>query len=121
MSKASKVIATFKVPGFHNWPDAPDGERYLRASHRHLFTFRIEVDVSHADRDVEFHVLLAHAKARIVSRLYDATNDVHGYDFGAQSCEHLAQGLHDRLSSQFPSISAIEVWEDDECGARLEF
>ena len=50
------VIATVQVVGYHKWADAPEEVRYLSNHHRHLFTVRAEFDVTHDDRDVEFHI-----------------------------------------------------------------
>jgi hypothetical protein len=48
------VYCTFRIPGFHNWPDAPEGMSFLRKEHRHEFHFKITVEVEHDNREIEF-------------------------------------------------------------------
>lgn len=113
------VIATIKVPGFHAWLNAPPPVEYLGQEHRHVFTIRCEVEVRHGDRDVEFHMLQGWMR--------DATKDAfglrgdHDIHFGGRSCETIATELHLQLFEAGIHCSAIEVWEDDENGARVEF
>lgn len=114
-----KIICTFKVVGFHNWPQAPQKVSYLKARHRHLFKFRVEHCVSTGDRDVEFHSISASAQ-RCLEEMYEASYIEDGYDFGDRSCETIAMELVGELRHIGYSPSAIEVWEDDEHGARVE-
>jgi hypothetical protein len=44
----------------------------------------------------------------------------HGIEFGRSSCEMIARNLRVLMSYDF-NPSAIEVWEDDENGARIEW
>lgn len=114
-------IAVVRVHGFHAWPDAPGPVGYLAARHRHLFTVRVEFGVQHGDRAVEFHL----AQAAILDALRKAwpcsSSAVPEFEFGASSCEHIAENLEVFLSRDFAIPSAIEVWEDDESGGRVEF
>lgn len=114
-SPICRVIVTLRRAGFHHWPGAPDNERHLADRHRHQFTFRAEFGVKHGDREVEFHA----AQAMMIEALMLFEWSVHGIEFGARSCEQIAVALHDALSALEPC--AIEVWEDDEHGARLEW
>lgn len=49
------ITTTFE--GFHHWPDAPEKYAYLRNSHRHIFHVRLEVEVKHTNRELEFIAL----------------------------------------------------------------
>lgn len=49
-----EIFCTFRVPGFHHWPDSPERYSYLRAVHRHEFWFKVYFAVSHTDRHIEF-------------------------------------------------------------------
>lgn len=113
------VIATFRMVGFHRWKDAPEPVAYLRDSHRHEFKYRVEVEVTHGDRDIEFHLLKRHCLLTL--RLMYPFSHTDELDFGERSCEHLAQELHASLTRDNYRVAAIEVWEDSECGARLTF
>jgi len=112
------VIATFTEAGFHCWPEAPQEVLYLGALHRHDFAFRVEVTVGHSDRESEFHILRRQAKEALAA-LYK--RDAHGLAFGRRSCEMIAEELRGRLLADGTELSAVEVWEDRECGARVEW
>jgi hypothetical protein len=43
------------APASHRWADAAGERAYLAERYRHLFHFRVELDVGHDDREVEFH------------------------------------------------------------------
>lgn len=106
-----RVCATIRAVAFHHWPGAPDDVRYLASRHRHLLTVRCWVDVSHPDRDVEFHTLQRELRAALAG-MYPSGQ--HGeLELGARSCEHVAIDLLARL----PSAAEVEVWEDDENGS----
>lgn len=119
-SQASKtrVIVTHRAPGFHCWPDAPVGCEHLRKEHRHEFRYRVEWVVTHDDRDIEFH--LAQADLRNLVTDHGA---LLGKRWGTASCEQIAKWLYDNLQYQCNLLppNAIEVWEDGENGARVEF
>jgi hypothetical protein len=108
------VIVTVRVPGFHAWPNAPGAVRYLAHRHRHLFTVRAEFDVVNCDREVEFHIAQGWVRDA-VDTLAPKT------DFKAMSCESIAIALHMVMADKRRRTSAIEVWEDDENGSRVEF
>ena len=111
------VSATVRVPGFHQWPAAPEPVQYLRAKHRHMFTMRAEFDVTHDERDVEFHMAQGW--------LQEALRKCYGeapHDFASSSCETIAHVLAQHLVDDGrPAPCAFEVHEDDENGARVQF
>lgn len=114
------VLVTLREPGFHRWSSAPvdRGFDHLRQRHRHLFTIRVEWLVSDADRQVEFHQ--AQAWVREAMAAFPCTEL--GYEFGDRSCETIATELAAMISSvRRAGPSAVEVWEDDECGGRVEW
>jgi len=127
----ARAVVLLRVVGFHAWPDAPADVEHLRARHRHLFTLRVECAVRHSERDVEFHRLQRAVKHMLLDYYsrhatlpanapHDAiqTRPDDEFEFGARSCETIAQEIVERLYD-WP-ITAVEVWEDDECGARVE-
>lgn len=103
-----RVIATARFEGFHCWPDAPDEVAFLRDRHRHVFHVRAEKAVTHSDRDVEF-VLLGRAVKAFCEGLAGSA------EVESWSCEHWAEALIERFD-----LTACEVWEDGENGARVE-
>lgn len=108
-----RIIVTAARPGFHAWPGAPESHRYLASRHRHLFTFRVEFEVGHDDRDLEFHNELSRLQAWLDTR--PASPD--GIEWDARSCEAVAR----LVGGAMPHATAVEVWEDGEHGARVEF
>ncbi len=54
MQSKDFIWVTFRKEGIHKYPDAPEGVEFLRHPHRHIFHFRVELEVMHDDRDVEF-------------------------------------------------------------------
>ncbi len=108
------VIVTLRVFGQHNWPDAPYKRGYLQFVHPHQFTFVVTRTVTDSNREVEFHDLRDQVSAE-VRRLGLRIRDNDCIDFGWQSCEMLAEGLLSRIDA-----SAVEVWEDEDCGARVQ-
>lgn len=102
------VWATAQLEGWHRWPDAHPERYYLAARHRHLFGFRVEVAVGHADRAVEFH---------------DLRDLIVGWwvpEQGRRSCEAIADGLWSHLELNHRlTVVAITVDEDGQNGATI--
>lgn len=111
MNQKMMIFVTFEVPGIHSYPDAPEEVSYLRYPHRHLFKFKVGVEVGHDNREIEFHIFKNWCTSQFTSGLYDLNN---------KSCEMIARDLAARIRDKWATESAeIEVWEDDECGARM--
>ncbi len=113
------VISTFTLNGFHAWDGAPSELTYLSMRHRHEFRFRIECRVGHDDRQVEFHQLQRAAR-RHIDALYPHGGNGGELEFGSRSCEMIAREVLECLTKNGWTLSAVEVWEDGECGARVE-
>lgn len=107
----TRIFVTFTRTGFHRWPDAPLLRAYLAAPHRHVFHFRVELDVHHDNREIEFHDLLDTCTAVI---------DDYGEDWDSCSCEAIARRLLADVQDQYPGTSPlVTVSEDGECGATV--
>lgn len=105
------IFVKFALPGIHCYPDAPDDVSYLRSPHRHMFHFKVGVNVTHANRDIEFHQFLNWCKSQYT------TNTL---ELSYKSCEMIAQELSTLIFKDYKVDKCIiEVWEDDECGAVL--
>lgn len=103
-----RVFATTRFEGFHRWPAAPEEVAFLRDLHRHVFHVRVEVEVQHDDRDVEFILLGRRVKGEVQAIL--ATQDT-----SCWSCERWARELVQRLD-----LCRCEVSEDGENGSVVE-
>ncbi len=107
------IFVTFQKEGIHRYPDAPDGVEFLKHPHRHMFHFRVTVEVFHDDRDIEFILF-----KRELEALYTA-GTMH---IDHKSCEMLAQDLIDYISAKYTNRDiAVEVSEDGENGATLTY
>lgn len=81
------IICKVSVPGYHNWPDAPEEVSFLRDRHRHVFEIACKIPVNHDDRDKEI-ILTENAIRSFLLEDYGA-QDGHIY-LGSMSCERLA-------------------------------
>ena len=118
-----KIWVTFRKEGIHKYPAAATdpalatGDEYdvsfLATAHRHMFHFRVWIDVWHNDRDLEFIQF-----KRWLENLYrDATLNL---DY--KSCEMMADDLYDQIAARYPDRAIwIDVSEDGENGASIQY
>ena len=113
MIEQTSIWVTFQKEGIHCYPDAPEEVAYLRQPHRHVFHFKVKTEVFHDDRELEFHMLKNELQA-----LY--TDDILKLDY--LSCEMMARELAEYIKSKNPDRNFyVDVSEDGECGARIEW
>jgi hypothetical protein len=115
------IWVTFRKEGVHKYPAALDdpklatGDEYdvsfLGYPHRHIFHFRVAIEVFHDDRDIEFIQF-----KRWLENLYK--EDVVQLDY--KSCEMIAEDLYKEISTRYPGrFVEIEVSEDGENGCTI--
>jgi hypothetical protein len=126
VEKANKKIwVTFTKEGIHCYPAAATdpklatGDQYdvsfLASPHRHIFHFRVWIDVLHNDRDIEFIQF-----KRWLEGLYSGSSSVLQLDY--KSCEMIADDLYLQIASKYPNHSVwIEVSEDGENGCYIRY
>ena len=126
MDKAKRQIwVTWQKEGIHKYPAAATdpalatGDEYdvsfLASPHRHIFHFRVWIDVFHNDRDVEFIQF-----KRWCESLYSGHGAVLSLDY--KSCEMMADDLYIQIASRYPGrVVHIEVSEDGENGALIKY
>lgn len=105
------IFVTFQKEGIHCWPDAVSmpGVEFLANPHRHMFHFRVEIQVYHDDREIEFILF-----KRELEKLY--TDETLQLDY--KSCEMLAAELAKYIIDHYPGRKLkIEISEDGENGA----
>ena len=113
----SMIWVTFIREGIHKYPAALEdpklatGDEYdvsfLGHPHRHIFHFRVWIEVKHNDRDIEFIQF-----KRWLENLYKGTLEL---DY--KSCEMIADDLHTQIAKKHPGRKIwIEVSEDGENG-----
>lgn len=109
---SNQIWVTFQREGTHAYPAAltdPKLEqvKFLGYPHRHIFHFRVAVDVQHNDRDIEFIIF-----KRYLESLY-----VDGITTYYKSVEMMADDLAEILSVKYPNRNfEISVSEDNENG-----
>ena len=118
-----KIFVQFQKEGIHRYPAAATdpllatGDEYdvsfLGVPHRHIFHFRVWIDVFHNDRDIEFIQF-----KRWLENLYrDGTLQL---DF--KSCEMMSDDLYIQIAGRYPDRAVwIEVAEDGENGALIKY
>ena len=118
-----KIWVTFRKEGIHKYPAAATdsalatGDEYdvsfLATPHRHIFHFRVWIDVEHSDRAIEFIQF-----KRWLENLYQ--NGTLQLDY--KSCEMMAEDLYDQIATRYPDKEIwIEVSEDGENGCLIKF
>ena len=118
-----QIWVTFRKEGVHCYPAAATdpqlatGDEYdvsfLASPHRHIFHFRVWIDVLHNDRDIEFIQF-----KRWLENLY-ATSIL---KLEWKSCEMIADDLYIQIASRYPDRAVwIEVAEDGENGALIKY
>ena len=118
-----QIWVTFQKEGIHCYPAAATdpqlatGDEYdvsfLASPHRHVFWFKVWIDVFHNDRDLEFIQF-----KRWLENLYSQGTLQLDY----KSCEMIAEDLYLQIANKYPGRDVkIEVSEDNENGAYMEF
>jgi hypothetical protein len=120
-----KIWITFRREGIHCYPAAATDPKlntageydvsFLASPHRHIFHFRVWIDVFHNDRDIEFIQF-----KRWLESLYSGSNTVLALDW--KSCEMIADDLYIQIAGRYPGRAVwIEVAEDGENGCLIKY
>jgi len=112
------IWVTFQREGVHCYPAASTDPKlqdvsFLGFLHRHIFHFKVAIEVEHNDRDIEFIQF-----KRWLEGLY--ADQLLQLDY--KSCEMIAEDIYTAVQEKYPGRSVkIDVSEDNENGAHLEF
>jgi len=119
VNQASRQIwVTFGREGIHKYPAALEDPgladvSFLGYPHRHIFHFRVSIDVFHNDRDIEFIQF-----KRWLESLY--SNSTLNLDY--KSCEMIADDLYVQIANRYPERNVtISVSEDNENGCTIVY
>lgn len=122
--KGTKMIwVTFRKEGIHKYPAALEdpklatGDEYdvsfLGYPHRHIFHFKVSIEVFHDDRDIEFIQF-----KRWLEKLYDQKTLQLDY----KSCEMISDDLYVEIAKRYPSRTIeIDISEDGENGSKAKY
>jgi hypothetical protein len=122
-NEQSFIYVKFQKEGIHCYPAAATdpklatGDMYdvsfLGTPHRHIFHFKVYIEVFQDDRDIEFIQF-----KRWLEKCY---NDG-ALELNHKSCEMIARELNTTITARYPGrTTIIDVSEDDENGASLTF
>jgi hypothetical protein len=121
MRRSCEIWVKFQLEGVHKYPAALSEPsladvQFLGYPHRHMFHFRVGIEVFHNDRDIEF----IQFKRWLIS-LYGGANDpVIQLDY--KSCEMIADDLYEQIADRYPGRNVtIEISEDDENGCIVRY
>jgi hypothetical protein len=117
------IWVTFTKEGIHKYPAALDdpalatGDEYdvsfLGYPHRHTFHFKVQIQVTHNDRDIEFIQF-----KRWLESLY--VGDILQLDY--KSCEMISDDLYQHINNKYPGrFVVIDVAEDGENGCQIVY
>ena len=119
----NSIWVTWQKEGIHKYPAALDDPKlatgdwddvsYLGYPHRHMFHFRVGIEVFHDDRDIEFIQF-----KRWLESLYG--DDIIALDY--KSCEMISDDLAEQINAKYPNRKIeITVSEDGENGATSRY
>lgn len=113
------IFVKFQKEGIHRYPAAltdpnlATGDEYdvsfLGHDHRHIFHFKVSIEVTHSDRDIEFIQF-----KRWLENLY-----IEGtIELDHKSCEMMSDDLYTAINNKYSGRDVqIEVSEDGENGS----
>ena len=122
------IWVTFDKEGVHYYPGADtdpklatgdwDDVSFLGYLHRHIFKFRVWIEVFHDDRDIEFIQF-----KRWLQRLYEEVDhSTSVLELNHKSCEMISDELHQQIVEQYPGREVwIKVSEDGENGSFIKY
>lgn len=122
-SSKKMIWVTFSKEGIHCYPAAltdpklATGDEYdvsfLGHPHRHIFHFKVWIEIFHDDREIEFIQF-----KRWCENLYG--NDIIKLDH--KSCEMISDDLYTAIADKYPERDVwISVSEDNENGSFIRY
>ena len=111
------IWVTFQKVGYHYYPAAADEPNladvcYLGNKHRHLFKFKVQIEIFHGDREIEFHQFLNYCESLFESQV----------DIDYKSVEMLSDDLYVAIAEKYPMRNmVIDISEDGECGCSISY
>ncbi len=118
IKKTNTIWVKFSKEGIHKYPAALTDPALANVSflgypHRHIFKFKVAIQVFHDDRDIEFILF-----KRWLESLY--SDGILQLDY--KSCEMISDELAARINIMYPRRDIfIKVSEDGENGSYAEY
>ena len=114
----SFIWVTFQKEGIHCYPEAAKDNsltdvNFLGYSHRHIFHFKVWIEVFQDNRDIEFIQF-----KRWLESLYNENT----LNLNSKSCEMISNDLHGIITSKYPNRDIrISISEDNENGSEIYY
>lgn len=114
----SMIYVTFRREGIHCYPAALtdpnlDDVSFLGHPHRHMFHFKVFIEVTHDDRDIEFIQF---------KRWLESYYETGTLELNNKSCEMIARDLYNAITTRYPLREIwIDISEDGENGCFIKF
>jgi len=112
------IWVTTRFSALHYWPKAPIEVSFLQHPHRHEFHVKVEAEVFHDDRELEFFIV-----KNWLNNVVSIWSNTGSY---TMSCEQFATEILFQFSIRFPREKSIlgrrtlvTVSEDGENGATV--
>ena len=112
------IFVTFQKEGIHCYPAAATdpnliGVEFLNWQHRHIFHFKVAIEVFHNDRELEFI---------LVKRWLESLYSDKILELNHMSCEMISDGLYEVIATRYPNrYIEITVSEDGENGCTISY
>jgi len=112
------IWITTDFEGTHSWPECPIEEvKFLQNEHRHIFKVKVQIEITHNDRDIEFFVF-----KEFIDTIIENAYGLGLKRLGRKSCEDIADMISGVVSVNYPNRETIiEVSEDGEVGCHIEY
>ena len=113
-----KIWITFQREGIHQYPAAAEDPKledvaFLSFPHRHIFHFRVEIEVFHDDRDIEFIQFKRWTESLFSDEILQLDH---------KSCEMISDELYMHIAGRYPGRDVwISVSEDNENGSNTHY
>lgn len=114
----SFIWVTFQKEGIHCYPEAAKDNsltdvNFLGYPHRHIFHFKVWIEVFQDNRDIEFIQF-----KRWLESLYNENT----LNLNSKSCEMISNDLHGIITSKYPNRDIrISIAEDNENGSEMYY
>ena len=122
-----KIWVSFRKEGIHKYPAALEDPKladvsFLGHPHRHIFHFRVSIDVFHNDRDIEFIQFKRWLESLYAVDSNNNNNSSSVLELNYKSCEMIADDLYLQIAARYPNRAVIiDVSEDGENGCVIEY
>ena len=114
----SFIWVTFQKEGTHCYPEAAKDPNlkdvnFLGYPHRHIFHFKVWIEVFQDNRDIEFIQF-----KRWLESLYNENT----LNLNSKSCEMISNDLYDIIKTKYPNRDIkISISEDNENGSEIYY